>query len=171
MFANPHRIRDRKLEAARGYLELGMAERSLRELNEIENPESIPFEFFCLRGEALRSAGRFDDALSDYSRALAEKSTDLQVLMGMAWCYKRTNQLPLAITAMEQAYRTHPKEAIVLYNIACYYSLGGEKTQALSWLGRALRMESSLRRLIPGETDFDPLRNDHDFQNMTEMDA
>ena len=148
-----------------------MNERSLRELSEISDPESIPFEFYRLRGEVLRSVGRFEEALTDYARALAEKSTDLQVLMAMAWCYKRTDQLPLAITAMEQAYRAHPKEPFVLYNIACYYSLDGKKTQALSWLGRALRMKPSLRELITEETDFDPLRNDHDFQNLTRMGA
>ena len=48
-----------------------------------------------------------------------------------------------------------------------YYSLAGDKTQALSWLGRALRMKSSLRSLIADESDFDPLRDDPDFQYVT----
>ena len=38
------------------------------------------------------------------------------------------------------------------------------KTQALSWLGRALRMDASYRQLIDDESDFDPLRHDPDFQ-------
>lgn len=65
---------------------------------------------------------------------------------------------------MEQAYQASPKQPIVLYNLSCYFSLAGDKAQALSWLGRALRIEPTLRELIPDESDFDPLRNDPDFQ-------
>ncbi len=173
MGVNARRDRQRKLEAACGYIELNMPQHALRELDRIADPETIPFEINRLRGEALKIDGRFAEALDVFARALAERPDDLGVLLGMAWCYKRTAQLPRAIAAMEQAYRFHPTQPIVLYNMACYYSLSGEKTQALSWLGRALRMESSsptepsLRALIPQESDFDPLRNDPDFQFMT----
>ena len=89
--------------------------------------------------------------------------------MAMAWCYKRTNQLPRAITSMEQAYRIAPKQAVILYNLSCYWSLAGNKTQSLSWLGRALRMDKALRQLIDQETDFDSLRHDPDFQMLIGM--
>jgi tetratricopeptide (TPR) repeat protein len=187
---NPQRDRQRKLEAACGYLELNMPEHALRELNRIDDPETSVLDFNRLRGEALRALDRFEDALEAYGSAHAVDSDDIGVLAGMAWCYKRTGQLPKAIEAMEQAYQAHPKELIVLYNLACYFSLAGEKAQALSWLGRALRMESSLRKQqsegesglaswgfsqlepslrerIAEEPDFDPLRNDPDFQYLT----
>jgi tetratricopeptide (TPR) repeat protein len=89
--------------------------------------------------------------------------------MGLAWCYKRTDQLAKSIEAMHQAYLAHRSEAIVLYNLSCYYSLAGNKEQALSWLGRALRMRPDLRQLIADETDFDPLRNDSDFQHLIHL--
>ena len=47
---------------------------------------------------------------------------------------------------------------------ACYFALAGDKAHALSWLGRAIRMESSLRELVPDETDCDQLRQESDFQ-------
>ncbi len=130
----------------------------MRELGRITDPQAVPLDFYRLRGEGLRALDQFEDALEAYGRALAVDPEDIGVLAGMAWCYKRTGQLPKAIEAMEQAYQAHPKELIVLYNLACYFSLAGEKAQALSWLGRALRMESSLRKqhaegegaLLPG---------------------
>jgi len=164
MSKNARTRRERTLEAARGYLALQMPKHALRELSSIEDPDKIPFAINQLRGEALRQGGEHQKALAAFSRALAENPSDLTVLMGMAWCYKRTDQLPQAIAAMEQAYRAKPDEPIILYNLACYFALDGNKTQALSWLGRALRMESSLRKLIPEETDFDDLRDDPDFQ-------
>lgn len=182
----------RRLQAASGYLDLEMPAHALRALEGIANPEATPFEFHYLRGQALRVAGRFEEALIALSRAREKQPDDLDVLMGLAWCFKRTDQLPRAISTMEEAYRAHPKVPVVLYNIACYYSLAGDKVQALSWLGRALRMEASLRKLmaekspfdplsvvwrkqtslrdlIADEPDFDPLRNDADFQYLTSL--
>jgi tetratricopeptide (TPR) repeat protein len=188
MATKAQRDHARKLEMASGYLDLEMPTHALRTLDGIDHPEATPFEFHYLRGLALRTAGRFQEALVALSRAREERPDDLDVLMGLAWCFKRTDQLPRAISTMEEAYRAHPKVPVVLYNIACYHSLAGDKAQALSWLGRALRMEAALRKvipdspdlnavtmqtslrdLIPDETDFDSLRNDPDFQYITTL--
>jgi tetratricopeptide (TPR) repeat protein len=154
----------RRLLAASGYLDLEMPAHALRALDGIAHPEATPYEFYLLRGQALRTAGQFDEAVVALSRARDERPTELDVLMGLAWCYKRTDRLSQAISVMQEAYLAHPKVPVVLYNIACYYSLAGDKAQALSWLGRALRMNTDLRKLIADESDFDPLRNDPDFQ-------
>ena len=158
--------RDRELAAAEGYITLGMYSHALASLDKIVDPEDAAFELNYQRGDALRHLDRHDEALVAFHRAFDETPDDVDLLMAMAWCYKRTNQLPRAITSMEQAYRLAPKQAVILYNLSCYWSLAGNKTQSLSWLGRALRMDkdNSLRRLIDDESDFDTLRNDPDFQ-------
>jgi tetratricopeptide (TPR) repeat protein len=156
--------RDKLLSAAEGYITLGMFTQALASLDKITDPDEAGFALNFLRGNALRNLERHDEALVAFDRAFNEKPEDVDLLMAMAWCYKRTNQLPRAITSMEQAYRIKPKEAVILYNLSCYWSLAGNKTQSLSWLGRALRMDNDLRQLIDDETDFDPLRNDPDFQ-------
>jgi tetratricopeptide (TPR) repeat protein len=155
--------RDRELAAAEGYIALGMYAHALAALDKIADPEEAAFATNLLRGDALRHLERHDEALIALHLAFDEKPDDVDLLMAMAWCYKRTNQLPRAITSMERAYRIKPKEAVILYNLSCYWSLASNKTQALSWLGRALRMDNDLRRLIDDEPDFDSLRNDPDF--------
>ena len=72
---------------------------------------------------------------------------------------------------MHDAYLAHRETPVVLYNLSCYYALAGQKTQALSWLARALRMDADLRRLIPDETDFDPIRNEPEFIKLVELTA
>ena len=161
---NARKLREKQIEAAQGYLMLDMPEHALNELNAVSEPEKCPFEWNQLRGEALRQQREFVDALTAYERALAEAPTDMHVVMGMAWCYKRTNQLHKAIAAMQELYRTASDEPIVLYNLACYFAFDGDKQQALSWLGRSLRMDASLHKLIADESDFDRLRGDADFQ-------
>jgi Flp pilus assembly protein TadD len=161
---NPRVKRERLLEAARGYLLLDMPDHALKQLDSIDCSDKQTFAVHQLRGECLRQKREYSEALRAYRRAQAAKPDDVSVLMGMAWCYKRIDRLQEAISAMEAAYRISPKEPTIMYNLACYYALAGEKAQALSWLGRALRKERSLRKLIPSESDFDQLRDDPDFQ-------
>ena len=155
--------REKLLAAAEGYLELGLPRQALESLAEIADPDKAPFKVPYLQGEALRSLERHAEALEVFEAALRENSDHVGLLMAMAWCYKRTDQLPRAIAAMDQAYQVSPREAVILYNLSCYWSLAGNKAQALSWLGRALRMDQDLRKLIPQEHDFDTLRQDPDF--------
>lgn len=164
MAISNHARREKHFEAARGYLMLEMPLHALRELEAIEQTADCAFEYHLLSGEALRDNRDFELSLDAFSRALRERPNNLSAMLGMAWCYKRVNLLSRAIGIMEDAYQAHPKEPIVLYNLACYYSLAGNKPKALSWLGRALRMRSGLRQLLRNESDFDGLRDDPDFQ-------
>jgi Flp pilus assembly protein TadD len=154
----------RRLEAIEGYLLLGMSEQALREIDSLRGSGCDSIDICRLRGEALRDLRRHDEALGEFRAADEREPGDLTTLMGMAWCLKRIDQLDGALETMLRAYQSHPEEPVVLYNIACYLTLSGDKAQALSWLGRALRMEPGLRKLIPDESDFDSLRNDPDFQ-------
>lgn len=156
--------RERRLEAARGYLMLDMPGHALGELDAIADPERCRFSINQLRGEALRRNGDYQTALSAYDRALEEQPTDLSVLLGMADCYRHTDRLSRAVVALRQAYRADPEQPVVMYRLACCYALMGDKPQALSWLGRAVRSDASLRALLPHDHDFDRLRNDPDFQ-------
>lgn len=160
---------ERRLDAARGYLLLEMPDQALEELDEVDDPDAVAFDWHLLRGEALRERKDYRAAIKAYHRAQAARPDELEVLMGLAWCYKRTDQLFKSIEIMHEAYLNHREQAIVLYNLACYYSLAGNKEQALSWLGRSLRMQPNLRTLVDTETDFNPLRDDADFQHLIEL--
>ena len=166
---NTDKIRERHFRAAEGYLALRMPDHALREIGRIDDVEADLFKMCMLRGEALQMKREHRPALDAFRQAHLAKPTDLIALMGMAWCFKRIEQLPQAIDAMKLAYEFHKNVPVVLYNLACYYSLAGDKENALSWLGRALRMDRNLLSLIPAETDFDPLRNDQDFQHLLEL--
>lgn len=146
-----------------------MPDQALEELDEIDDPDTYAFDWHLLRGEAFRDRQDYRAAIKAYHRAQSARVDSLEVFLGLAWCYKRTNQLSKSIEMMHQAYLAHRDQAIVLYNLSCYYSLAGNKDQALSWLGRALRMNSDLRELIDEESDFDALRGDADFQYLIQL--
>lgn len=159
----------RAIESAQGYLLLELPDAALRELCLFATVSDTPLIAHQLRGEALRMKCDFEDAIKNFEIVLTEREDDVGVLMAIAWCFKRIDRLDKAISAMKQAYECSPKEAVLLYNMACYYSLAGEKAQALSWLGRAIRLDSSFRNQVTKETDFDPIRNDPDFQHLMQL--
>lgn len=169
MTFNPDKIRARQLRAAEGFLELDMPDHALRELNRIADVGDERFPISLMRGEAFRVKQEHRLALDAFRQAHLEKPTDLSAMFGMAWCLKRIDQLPQAINVMKLAYQFHKDQAEVLYNLACYYSLAGEKDNALSWLGRSLRMNRALLDKIHEESDFDSLKNDSDFQHLLEL--
>ncbi len=155
---------ERHLRAAEGYLELEMPEHALREIKSVPASDAPAATYHQLKGESFRQLKQYDEALNELGQALEEKSDNLSIIMGMAWCYKRVDQLSDAIRMMQLAYEVDPENPLTLYNMACYCSLDGDKTRMLEWLGRALRKQQSLRKLIPKETDFDAYRDDPDFQ-------
>ena len=159
----------RALESAQGYLLLELPDAVMRELRHFVTAAETPLAAHQLRGEALRMRGDFEEALQSFEIVLQEKEDDLGVLMAMAWCFKRIDRLDKAIESMKHAYLSSPKVAVVHYNLACYYSLAGDKEEALSWLARAIRLDASFRDQVAQETDFDPIRSDPDFRYLMQL--
>ena len=159
---------ERRIDAAEGYLMLEMPEQALRELRVVEarvgSEDILHTSIARLRGEAYRLQRDYAEGVRQFLSAQSDAPEDLEVSIGLAWCLKRTDRLEEAIDVMMSAYQFHEDEPIVLYNLACYFALASNKVQSLSWLGRAIRMEGSLRDLVVDETDFDGLRHDADFQ-------
>ena len=63
-----------------------------------------------------------------------------------------------------RALLVEPEEPLLRYNLACYLSLAGRKRRALRYLSQALAIDPAYRELAEAESDFDPLRNDPEFQ-------
>ena len=152
---------------AEGYLELGLPQQALNALNRLGNPVDCGTTTQYLLGETLRSLERYGEALVPLQRAAQADPENVHVWLALGWCYKRIGRLDQAIQALDKAVAADPAEPLLHYNIACYYSLAGSKPQALEHLSRALALDSQYRYLIDDESDFDPLRNDPDFQALT----
>ncbi len=158
----------RAIEEAEGYLELGMIEHALASLQRRGTLIHTNGRACYMLGEALRELARYEEALPPLERSADLLPDDIHVLLALGWCYKRTGQLGKAIAALEKAVRIEPGEAVLHYNLACYWSLGRNRTLALRFLTRALEIDGNFRDLIPDESDFNPLRNDADFQQIAD---
>ena len=151
---------------AEGYLELGMPEHGLRSLNLHEQLIHNDARGCYLLGECLRELRHHDAAIAPLCRSLELIPDDIHVWMALAWCYKRVGQVEYAIDALERAIDVEPGNAILHYNLACYWSLAHNPRMALRYLGNALDIDGNFRDFVQDEPDFDPLRHDPLFQSM-----
>lgn len=159
------RIR-RKLHQAEGYLELDLPGHSLEILDSGTEWPGLQFEACLIKGEALRRLDRHRDAIQPLEIAANLRPGDSRVALALGWCYKRTNRLAQAIDALDRA-RTHdPENALLHYNLACYWSLAGQADRALDALNTAIELEGELKRLIADEPDFQRLRGNPDFDRL-----
>lgn len=158
----------RRLIEAEGYLELGLPRRALEILESRSDWSSMQFEACVLTGEALRELERYRDALGPLEKAARLRPNDLHVALAQGWCYKRTHRLAQAIDALERAERYHPREAIVRYNLACYWSLANNPRRAIAKLAESLVLDPKRRSELADEPDFDPIRHLPEFERLME---
>jgi Flp pilus assembly protein TadD len=164
------RIRRQQLVLqAEGYLELGMPRHALDVLSRFGDPATLPDHALYLQGQGLRELGQFREALVPLSRAAQGDPDNISIWLALGWCYKRTGKLDRAIEALEEALCAAPNDAIVHYNLACYWSLAKNKRQALVCLSRAIDLEDQYRNLVADEPDFDSIRSDPAFQALVRV--
>jgi tetratricopeptide (TPR) repeat protein len=177
--------RQQLLREAEGYLELacacgdqlvldvsvrnGLAERALATLNRLGSAGVYHVEATYLRGQALRTMNRHHEAI-EYLREAADLDTEnVHVWLALGWCYKRVGRLDLAIESLEQAMDANCSRAIIYYNLACYWSLAENAKLALAYLTRAFDLDPSYRDLVSEEEDFNPIRKDPRFMELTSV--
>ena len=160
---------EKTLREAEGYFELGMPGHALKALQRRGKLVHGDARGCYMLGEALREMRRWKEALYPLERSADLMPDDIHVWLALAWCYKRTGQLLRAIDALEEALHVDPSEAILHYNLACYWSLAQNRRRALRHLSRAIQIDSNFRELVHDEPDFDPLRDDPGFQSLTQV--
>ena len=160
-FAQTRRRSIRRLEAARGYLDLGMPDHAIRELAAIG--VDYRFQQARVRGEALCQLERFDEAIAAYRRALAECPDSLPIMMGLARCFQRQGQLERAVMMLEEANRLYPSEPAVLFALARSAALRDDIEGTLTWLGRAMRLCPDVAVWAETDPDFAQFRQLPDF--------
>ena len=154
---------------AEGYLELGMPLHALRALRRRKHAVQNDARACYLMGECLRELRHYQEAISPLRRSLELIPDDVHVRMALAWCYKRVGHVKRAIDSLEPAIDVEPGSAILHYNLACYWSLIHNRREALRHLANALDIDGNFRDFVHDEPDFDSLRSDPVFKNMTQM--
>ena len=152
---------------AEGYLELGMPAHALHSLQRKGKMVHGDARGCYLLGESLRELRRYPEAIFPLRRSLELIPDDVHAWMALAWCYKRVGHVQRAIQSLEFAIDVEPGSAILHYNMACYWSLARNHRLALHYLANALEIDGNFRDFVGDEPDFNSLRNDPIFRDLT----
>ena len=163
----PHLV-FRALMQAEGYLELGLPERAVSALGECDGFGPFAYEGNYLSGEALRCLERYHQAVGPLREAIRLKPESLPPRLALGWCLKRTGRLHQAIEALEDVLGEDDPEAIVPFNLACYWCLAGDKAKALRLLQQALDLDPSYASHAASDVDLTDLRGHPRFRALLE---
>jgi tetratricopeptide (TPR) repeat protein len=105
----------------------------------IANPNDA--EARKLRGEALAGLGRHDEAIHDFTAALAQWSGDIELLTAAARSFEQLGRHREAITAFDSALRQTPRDVSLLLGRSASHFAVGEITEAADDLLRAVPLE------------------------------
>lgn len=143
-----------------------LAQRALDSLGRLDLSGRPRVETFYLQGQALRVMERYSDAIVALDQAIELDPENVHVWLALGWCHKRTGRLDKAIEALEEALQVNDRQAIVHYNLACYWSLARNVKFAIRYLEQAFELDPAYRDLVPEEHDFDPIREHPRFQEL-----
>lgn len=138
-------------------------ERALAEISGLPPAARETQAAALLEGMALRSLGRWQDALEPLSRAANAEPAQVEAWLGLGWCLKRLGRVADAIAVLQAGLAASAERAILYYNLACYHALAGDVPAAVDHLGRAIALDDRYRDMTGTETDFDLIRADPRF--------
>ncbi len=171
--------RQQLLQEVEGYLDLAMvladryplspetrdriANRALETLAKLEPATQESAIGLHLKGQAYRVMERFAEAIPPLTAAKNAEPENIHILLALGWCHKRLDRIDSAIQALEDALAVCPDEAIIHYNLACYWSLANNIPLALIYLSQSFDLDPDYREMVHDEPDFDPMRDHPEF--------
>ncbi len=151
---------DRHLQAAQGYLELGMFLEANEEIEFIPPEMKMLSEVLAVRVEIFRALGKWD-LMEIVARQLCQQRPDEPepfILLGYAT--RRAVGLQEALTVLATVANRFPTCATILYDLACYAAQLGHLNSARARLAEAIMLEPACREMALADTDLVELRGE-----------
>ena len=144
---SPDEQRDlsKRLNAAIGYLSLGMAGEAWDELESIDARHRGMLEVLKVRLEVCRALSSWELMAEIANHLHKTEPDDPGHPIDLAFAIRRAHGEDEAAAVLEQARLSFPKEAILPYNLACYRAVRGRVAEAKQLLAEAFTLDSSLR--------------------------
>lgn len=111
---------------------------------------------------------RWEEAESFYRQVLALEPRHLQSLNNLGVLYMRKNRPNEAIELFVKAVATKEDYVDPYYNLACLYTQLGNMDAGLHYLGKAIKIDGSVREWARKDTDFKKMHALPAFKKITE---
>ena len=137
----------KRLNAAVGYLNLGMPQDAWDELEDINAKDHARPEVLKVRVEVCRALKQWE-MMAEISNHLRKIEPDeVEHPLNMAHATRRFKSESEAADILSLALRRYYDDALVRYNLACYWCVMGRIEEARAMLETAVKKDESLREL------------------------
>jgi hypothetical protein len=140
-----HRDLSKRLNAALGYLGLGMAAEAWGELEAIDPQHRAILDVLKVRLEACRAMGNWELMAEIAGHLHQAEPNDPSHPIDLAHAIRRIHGEKKAVAVLEKVRHRFPQEALLPYNLACYRAVTGSIAEAKQLLAEAFSLDASLR--------------------------
>jgi tetratricopeptide (TPR) repeat protein len=123
---------------------------------------------YIYRGWAYLGLGKFKQALADLNKAAQMDPKNPYVYHMRAWAHNALGNKRQTLEDFDKSLSLAPNNSWTHWNIASYYALLGDKEKSLAALGKAIRINSALRKRAITDKNFKSLWNDAEFRKLVQ---
>ena len=151
----------RHLQAAQGYLELGMFEDAIAELDQLPESERDGEFATCFRLDIYNATEKWQEA-ARVAREGIERHPDCSHLYIMgAYAIRRAESLDAGKEFLLKGHLCMEEGKVETpmfwFNLGCYHSRLGDQENALSCVGNAVKIDANYKKLALVDPDLEPL--------------
>jgi tetratricopeptide (TPR) repeat protein len=150
----------RQLLAAVGFMELGMFQESVEELESLPPEVRESTTVLAVWLEVYQSWHKWAEALAVASRLFEAEPENPDWRVAVAYATRRTRGLLFAREILLEAMAKFPNCAIIHFNLGCYAAQLGFLEEARERVREAIRLDSHCARLAETDPDLSPLRDE-----------
>ena len=151
----------RRVQYARGFLELGMLVEAARELEAIEGAARINAQVMELQIDLHMAAKHWGLVVAMAQELTTRYPAESNGWISRAFALRELGRIHEAKEVLLQAEPEHGRTCSVLhYNLACYHCLLGEMKQAKARLARACKMKKTWKQEARSDPDLKDLGKD-----------
>jgi tetratricopeptide (TPR) repeat protein len=148
---------DRGLQAAVGYLELGMLGEANEEIENLAPELKTSSAVLGVRLEIYRAAEKWS-LMEVVARELWKRHPDEPVYWNdLAWAVRRADSIKAAQKILLDASDRFPGDAMTHFNLGCYACQLGDIEQAKTRVGKAIELDAKFKLLALDDPDLEPM--------------
>ena len=137
------------------------------------NGQNIPQEekekrmgiFHYNEGNKNFKAGRFEEAILNYKKALHHNNSFKEATINLSTAYMQNSNYDKALETLKTGMMLDSKNPNIYYNYSCYYSLTGQPKKSLEMLKTAINLGFNKLDKIEIDPDLQILRQSPEFKN------
>lgn len=148
-----------RISHIRGYLELGMVEAAMLELQRVPPADASSQEVLLLRATILQEKACWDELHELAAQQLTLNANEPAWWILCAYAARRGQSLTAAEEILLRSETHHPDHPIIQFNLGCYACVRGDLSTARSRVQRAITLDPAMGKIAETDSDLNALRD------------